>query len=287
MKNYRIIQDNENGHRLIQPKPSIEELAFYYKDTYHEIGTYSPKYSDTEKLYKFLPAFEIEAMAPNGKSILDIGCGEGFILEHFFDRKWEVAGIDFSLKGVINHFPHLTNYVDEGDVFEKMRDLVNTNRKFDIINCSNVIEHLIDPLELLNLIKKISHTKTLIRLQLPNDYSWIQSVLENNNLIDSQYWVAIPDHLSYFNYNNLKNFLNKNDFAICDQLGDFPIEMFLLNKSSNYNLNKSVGKDAHEARMLFETEMFKKSPKEFLKARKAFGDLEIGRNIILYFKING
>ncbi|QDK43250.1 hypothetical protein DOM21_17660 [Bacteriovorax stolpii] len=287
MTDYRIVQENEAGYRVIQPKPSIEELAFYYKDAYHQVGTYAPTYSETEKLYRFLPACEIEAMVPNGKSIIDIGCGEGFILEHFFNKGWEVAGLDFSLKGIMNHFPHLAKNVVEGDIFVEFEKIIKTGKKFDVINCSNVIEHLIDPVELLNLIKQISHPGTMIRLQLPNDFSWMQSVLEKHKLINSQYWIAIPDHLSYFNYENLKVFLQENQFTIHEQLGDFPIEMFLLNSSSNYNVNKSTGKGAHEARMLFETEMYKRSPADFLKSRKAYGNLEIGRNIILYFRSNG
>ena len=50
--------------------------------------------------------------------ILDIGCGEGFVLKFFKDHAWEIVGVDFSTHGIRANNPELESFIMQGDVYE-------------------------------------------------------------------------------------------------------------------------------------------------------------------------
>src|SRR3989338_3090970 len=72
-----------------------------------------------------------------GKKVLDIGCGHGFLLSKLKDKN-EAYGIDY-----IKENPH--------DIRKKVVDLEKDSlpfrdKFFDIVICSNVLEHITRPL---------------------------------------------------------------------------------------------------------------------------------------------
>lgn len=281
-----VIQNKEFGFFQVDPLPSVKELDDFYNSNYYDVKGYSVEYPESEIFQKQLPAVELLHFA-NGKKgrILDIGCGEGFVLNHMSKEGWEVLGLDFSHDGVKRHFPHLVSNVIKGDVFKSLEDLMAKGEKFDAIVCNNVLEHVLHPLEFLQKFKALCHENTIIRIQAPNDYSWFQNVLKKENLIKNDYWVAPPGHLSYFNIDSLSRVLNAYGYGIENLLGDFPIELFLLNEKSNYNQDPKLGPFAHKARILFDINLFKSSMANFIAFRKGCGESGVCRNLIAYCKL--
>ena len=84
----------------------------------------------------------------NCKDVLDIGCGSGFKLVHYFPD-CNTIGIDISptYEFLIEKYPH--------NVWLNATQKETYPAKTDIIICADVIEHLVDPDELINTIKKI------------------------------------------------------------------------------------------------------------------------------------
>jgi 2-polyprenyl-3-methyl-5-hydroxy-6-metoxy-1,4-benzoquinol methylase len=284
--NYEIVKNQEHGFRQVSPLPAVKVLEEFYNRNYYDAKGYSPKYTPDEIAFKLLMAREIEFLLPKKSgSFLDIGCGEGFVLDFFRNRGWNVTGLDFSHDGVFRHFPELAERVIKGDIFDSMAGLENASQKFDLIVCNNVLEHVLDPLGFLSKIRSLCHPDTLIRFQVPNDFSWFQDVLMNKNLVTKQYWVLPPGHLSYFNSDNLKAVLKSFDYQTVELLGTFPIELFLLNEKSNYSANPSVGPFAHQARVNFELSLFNSSIDNFISFRRGCGLSGVCRELIAYCKL--
>ena len=93
--------------------------------------------------------------------ILDLGCGSGFKLKNYFEG-FKITGVD--LPGIIEEVkarypndrwvPYIFDLKDS--VPEELKE------EYDLVICSDVIEHLIYPDELLTLIKSIKFKKLVI-----------------------------------------------------------------------------------------------------------------------------
>ena len=84
------------GNYVLKNIPSIEELSKYYSETYYQSaqGGYELVYSDEELRYftnkidqKFRIVEENIGLSNQGtRSLLDVGCGEGWTLDFFFKK---------------------------------------------------------------------------------------------------------------------------------------------------------------------------------------------------------
>lgn len=283
---YKIVLNEKYGFYQVSPSPTPEELSEYYNANYYDYGTYAKEYCENELVQKLIPAYEISYLFKQKKGkVLDIGCGEGFVMNQLHEEGWEVTGLDFSLDGITRHFPHLKEKVHRGDIYKSLADLIKNKIKFDVIICNNVLEHVIDPISFLGRFRDLCHKETVVRIQVPNDFSWLQQALKRDGMIKNDYWVGPPAHLSYFNNKSLRLLLESFDYNIVDFLGDFPIELFLMNKNSSYNLNKDVGPDAHSSRLYFDVNLLKFSMDNFITFRRGCGESGVCRNLIAYCKI--
>ena len=93
--NYKVEKNLKYGFKNVTPMPTAEELSRFYNSNYYDSKGYSIKYTDEEIIHKNILATEIEFfLKQKVGSILDIGCGEGFVLNHFDKQGWKVTGLD-------------------------------------------------------------------------------------------------------------------------------------------------------------------------------------------------
>jgi len=181
MKDYNIIK-NKLGYLEIDPKPTESELEKHYKDKYYQQGSgcYSQEYSKDELSFFENQAKVCEATINehvNDKTLLDIGCGEGFFSKFFFEKKWDVTCVDFSNVGIKNHNPQLLNQFQQNNIFSFLSAAVKNNLKYGLINLDNVLEHVLDPVTLLQAIMQIMTKNSIVRIEVPNDFSAFQKLL--------------------------------------------------------------------------------------------------------------
>lgn len=244
------------GFLQVSPLPSEEELEKYYRDQYFQaptVKTYARKYSQEELVLHQVACevadhlFMIER--PGGtRSVFDIGCGEGFFLKGMKSLGWNVSGTDYSSEGIANHNPELKGEMTFGPALEVIEQFRKSRRTFGLVNLGNILEHVLDPLQLLESVRPLLRADGLLRVVVPNDSSSFQSMLETLGCAGRP-WIHPPDHLSYFNFDCLPAVLASTGFETIRMLGDFPIELYLLNKHSNYDADKSRGPEAHLARV--------------------------------------
>ena len=110
-------------------------------------------------------------------------------------------------------------------------------------------------------------------------------MLKNKGLIKNDYWLCPPAHLSYFDNKSLKGTLESCGYSVTDILGGFPIELFLLNEKSSYNLNKELGPYAHKVRVEFDVSLFKNSIENYVTFRRGCGESGVCRDLIAYCKV--
>lgn len=286
-----MVKKNKYGYYELINKPSENELKEYYKMKYYqeEKSTYQLFYSEEEIKYtlnkidqkfhalkKFLPSKE-------KFELLDVGCGEGFCIKYFKDKGWNALGCDFSDFGIKKHNPKYANNVLVGDIYEQLMLLVNKKRHFDLIWLDNVLEHVFNPIHLLKLCKKLVYKNGILIVEVPNDFSLLHQKLYDKKLIDNNFWIAIPDHISYFNREGLIRICEEAKWYSQIVLSDFPIDFNLANPNSNYIADKMKGKGAHEQRIFLDNLFHSISIEDTNKLYKIFADMGLGRQVIGIF----
>ena len=289
--NNNIIK-NKYGYYEVKDKPSEEELETYYSKYYqNNKGHYSNDYDNEEKKYLFNKIAQkydaINSINPSikNKRLLDIGCGEGWALSFFKEKGFEITGLDYNKHGCNYHNKSVSNYVIEGNIFSNLDQLIKKNNKYAIIWLDNVLEHVLNPIELLNKISLIADDSTLLVIEVPNDFSVLHEQLLNDGHIDKEFWVVVPDHLSYFNMSGLVNLCEDCNWQSEKILGDFLIDMLLLNNSTNYITDKSKGKDCHRMRIKTENLLSDISLSKTNDLHSILADMGLGRSIIGFFSI--
>ncbi|MCC6277215.1 MAG: class I SAM-dependent methyltransferase [Oligoflexia bacterium] len=279
------VRENELGFFEIWPKPSEEDLEKYYNDKYFAAnkGQYSASYSTEEIRQKYVECEEtFQIVAKNHGSLLDIGCGEGFFLDWFKKKGWNVVGADFTSDGIRHFFPSLEAHVKLGSVFQTIEDEVNSGRRYDLVCCNNILEHVLNPLDLLEGIKKLMAPGGICRIVVPNDYSYLQRELVARGLTKNEFWIFNPDHQNYFNADSLPIVLEKSGLRVKRLLSDFPIDMFLFNPDSNYVQDPQKGKNCHKARVMIETMMASQGIEKLVSFREGCAKSGVGRSLIAY-----
>ena len=205
---YELIK-HKLGFLQVSPIPKLSELNSYYAKKYYQnpqVASYALSYSVDElqlqsevcKMTNQLFEFQF----PNAnKSLYDIGCGEGFFMQGLLDCGWTVYGVDYSVAGIEKHNPGVAPYVNIGDGITDIEACIKGQRRFNLINLGNVLEHVPDPIALLEKIQKLLLPEGLLRIVVPNDSSELQELLQNQGSLNYE-WVHPPDHLSYFNFDN-------------------------------------------------------------------------------------
>ena len=131
----------------------------------------------------------------NGAKVLDIGCAYGFFLDEVKKKcNCEVYGIEIS--------KHAYQYAKEKLKLNvrncRFRENKYEPNYFDVVFIIGTIEHLVDPNTILKDIKKVLKPGGILIITTMDTNGWIPL-----------HMIKPPEHLFYFNHDNLFMLLNK------------------------------------------------------------------------------
>jgi 2-polyprenyl-3-methyl-5-hydroxy-6-metoxy-1,4-benzoquinol methylase len=280
------------GFYQYDPIPSDEELHSYYANKYYQegLGSYSVSYTTEEIAYFKLKARmlcrKISHIADiKGGRLIDIGCGEGWIMDELKRHGISVLGLDFSKHGIEKFNPHLLPYFKQGNIYELLEEKVRIKSKFDFLILANVIEHVKDPFQLLKNIKRIMHSSSILVIVAPNDFSQLHELLLQEGKIARKFWLCYPDHLSYFNKESMGNILLDVGVKIHSIVADNPVDLNLLNDNSNYIEDPSKGNNIHFFRVRSDNFLGGLDSDKLLQIYEILGSMGVGRDLNYYCSI--
>ena len=198
------LQPQPDGYLSVVPAPNADELRRHYSEQYFQspqTSSYQETYDALELRHKALKCSALllaitQSGITNGE-FLDIGAGEGFLMNEARQHRYKVTGIDFSAYGVEKFFPHLQSQLMSGDLYEVLDRLQVSGRRFAVCSAINVLEHVIAPDLFMLKIRNILEPGGLCAITVPNDFSKLHELLLDNKMIDREFWVAPPQHLHY------------------------------------------------------------------------------------------
>ncbi|UCH83996.1 MAG: class I SAM-dependent methyltransferase [Candidatus Latescibacterota bacterium] len=122
---------------------------------------------------------EIESMVGRKGRLLDVGCGDGVLLEVAADNGWEAEGTDVAT-AVVRHTRDTKGLaVHQGEV----EDIALERGSFDVIVLNHVLEHVRDPRATLSRLRDLLADDGVIRVEVPNVAS-LSAITQN---IQSRY----------------------------------------------------------------------------------------------------
>jgi len=149
---------------------------------------------------------------PDKKTVLDFGCGPGFLMEYLIEKDFQVAGLEFSKESLQIVNQKLSGNPNFSGAFE-FDSLISQHLKFDIITLVEVIEHLNDFIlnsTFMNIKKLLSDDGVLI-ITTPNNEDIEKSMVYCPNC-DSIFhrW----QHLRSWSLYSLSEYLISNKFSL-------------------------------------------------------------------------
>lgn len=111
----------------------------------------------------------------SAKKILDIGCGVGTLSLYFAFKGFKVVGIDVSQRA-INIAQSAKKSLSFNNVTFKKQKLAQTKGKFDLIICSEIIEHIPDDKTFVSQISDRLKKNGLLILSTRSQSNWLTSV---------------------------------------------------------------------------------------------------------------
>ena len=255
---YRLVRNGIAGYIQAEPKPTEEFLDQFYAEEYFQdskVDYVSQQESDREwwdLVYRRRLQSLDNELHGSGRRILDVGCGPGFFLQTAQDQGWESVGIDPA--------PYAVDFAISIGVDARVgrldEDFVESiDQPFDVVHLHGVLEHVRDPIKVLDLIRRILCANGLLYLSVANDFNPIQMVLWKECGFDP-WWICPPEHLNYFSKESLNELAIYTGYSIVTQTSTFPIDLFLL-MGENYVSDQTLGKRLHRLRTTMEVTLSK------------------------------
>jgi ubiquinone/menaquinone biosynthesis C-methylase UbiE len=165
---------------------------------------------------------QVKKLKPD--SILDVGAGEGFTLEMFRKNKIgkKIEGIEYMDDAfILAKQLHPKVSIKKGNIYE----LPYKKDSFDIVVCTEVLEHLDDPGKALQELKRV--TKKYLIVSVPNEPLFtIQRFLRGKNMLKLG---DHPEHLQHWKSESFKKFVEKQ-MQVIDYKTPLPWTMILAKK---------------------------------------------------------
>ena len=161
----------------------------------------------------------------NIDSVLDVGCGEGFTLARLSREKIgkTYEGIEAEETAITlgkKLYPRLT--IDKGDIYK----LPYKNNSFDLVVCTEVLEHLEKPKKAYRELIRVSRKYVL--LSVPNEpfFTW-QRLARFQNILELG---AHPEHIQHWTARGFFKFVKVRGVKLITRKFPIPWTMVVVKK---------------------------------------------------------
>lgn len=296
--NFKEVFLNQYGYYELREKNTQEERKKHFEENYFQNYTgssYMKEYPQEELIFTMNKIIERDYVIEQnlttlgnlkeGKySLLDIGCGEGFLLQYFHDKGVKVRGVDIGSYALEHYHPEMMPFLEQGDMETVVPKMADRGEKYDVVNMDRVLDMLQDSEKGIEIVKELLTDRSILVIKVANNYSYLHQMLMESGELKKEYWLDNPGHTSYFNREGLISLLEAKGFECMDFYGDTFVDFHLLNPLTNYYEKPETGKAAHQTTRRLENLLHEISMERKVEIYRMLGDMGFGREIVGVFK---
>jgi 2-polyprenyl-3-methyl-5-hydroxy-6-metoxy-1,4-benzoquinol methylase len=199
------------GLDQLSPRPTASRLKDLYERYYNFGGEHNTLYtrlreqffsSALHRIWAFLDG-DISFYTRKGTGrLLDIGCNEGRGLSIYAQNGFTVEGLELNERAAF--VARRKKFLVHTVTLERFAPI----RPFDVAVLSNVLEHSLDPPQMLRDVRRILGPGGQVWISCPNSRSWLRSCF-------GRYWINwhTPFHVVHFSTRTLDTMLRRAGFS--------------------------------------------------------------------------
>lgn len=182
----------------------IDFRDFYRNISQEHEATINPAFKEKQSWID-LKNILIKLLGKKPESILDVGCRTGDFLLHFED--------DIHREGI--------ELADEFADIAKQRGLtiyndflenITFDKKYDIVSCLAILEHLIEPVKFLNMVNELVDDNGILVILVPGYECLKEKILLLLNVKWHMY--SPPEHLNFYSRDYLDDIMLSKGFSL-------------------------------------------------------------------------
>ena len=206
---FSISRCNHCGLLFTNPRPEPDDLPRYYQSEDYlshnkeKKGLFSNIYNlvrnrAVKQKFDLITGYTAKGF------ILDIGCGTGEVLHYFSKKGWVVTGIEPAANARNFAIEQYALPVYDENQIERL-----PSKSFDVITLWHVLEHVPQPGERMEQIKRLLKDNGVIFIALPNHKSWDAKRF-------GAFWAGwdVPRHLFHFSRKSFSFLAARHGFKI-------------------------------------------------------------------------
>lgn len=200
---FDLVECTNCGVMYFDPLPTPGQLATFYSASYYDFD----RSREEGKGMAF--ARGLNRLKPTGK-FLDVGCATGFFINGIRNHsKWDVYGTDFGESAVRFARERLHLDVRQGD----LADARFADAYFDYVHVNNVLEHVLNPMPLLEECRRIIKPDGVFFLSVPNGFNDSLDLIDFNR-VEQKPARSKNGHIFFFPARTLLMMLEQVGFEI-------------------------------------------------------------------------
>lgn len=192
---FKIVKCLSCKNHFTSPCPS--SIGDFYPKNYRKYGKF------TFLILNFLYSLNVKKWIKEfgeKKTVLEVGCGSGFMLSVFKKYGWQEFGLERNKEVAM----HAKRQFDINVMCKNLNEI--KNKKFDLILLFNVLEHVDDPCLVIKECSRLLNKNGQIVVKVPNFDSWQSKLMKSN-----WFHLDVPRHLYHFNKAGLKKIIEDNN----------------------------------------------------------------------------
>ena len=118
---------------------------------------------------RYLAQYKVESCLENmhGESLLDLACGDGMMTEMFAQKMSRVVGVDANG----NHLIEARKRLQAAEFHECLVEDLQLTEKFDTVTMLDLLEHVVDPIALIQKAASFLNDNGVLIIHVPNAYA--------------------------------------------------------------------------------------------------------------------
>ncbi len=216
---FKVVKCTKCDLVYTSPRPDKDSIGKYYSGNYYTHnakGWFSGGIAGLTKsilkyiiyfplLLRFGKGFDLSKVFGSGV-VLDIGCGNGALLQKLNQAGWDVYGLDVdsvAVKTASELVPAAKIFVSDFESVDLPHDT------FSLITASHVLEHVFSPTDFLLKTKKLLRKDGKLLIRVPNFGS-------GESLLFGERWLGldVPRHLYHFTPATITNLFLASGFSV-------------------------------------------------------------------------